>query len=92
MAGGTLTNLIDQNMRLLMNMKQVYSANEAVVKQVRTIQADGTVQETTQLNSNGGSGVMEMLMKNMMNKEKKEGELDINDVIDVNPEDIKEIN
>lgn len=91
MAGGTLTNLIDQNMRLLMNMKQVYSANEAVVKQVRTIQADGTVQETTQVNSNGGSGVMEMLMKNMMNKEKKEGELDINDVIDVNPEDIKEI-
>ena len=92
MAGGTLTNLIDQNMRLLMNMKQVYSANEAVIKQVRTVQADGTVQETTQVNSNGGSGVMEMLMKNMMNKDKKEGELDINDVIDVKPEDIKEIN
>lgn len=92
MAGGTLTNLIDQNMRLLMNMKQVYNANEAVVKQVRTIQADGTVQETTQLNSNGGSGVMEMLMKNMMNKDKKGEELDINDVIDVKPEDIKEIN
>lgn len=90
MAGGTLTNLIDQQMRLLMNIKQLNEA-QIVAKQVRTIQADGTVQETTQVNSNGGSGVMAMLMKNMMNKEKKEGELDINDIIEVNPEDIKEI-
>lgn len=87
MPDSNLTNMIDQNMRLLMNMQQVMEHQQAIVKQVRTIGADGSVQETTQVNSNAGSGVLEALMKNMMGTSDKEESLDINDVIDV--EDVK---
>lgn len=91
----TLTNLIDQNMKLLMNMKSLQHEQQAIMKQVRTINADGSMQETTQINSNGGSagGVMEALMKNIMNKNDadKKDDLDINDVIEVNPNDIVEV-
>lgn len=87
MPDSNLTSMIDQNMRLLMNMQQVMEHQQAIVKQVRTIGADGSVQETTQVNSNAGSGVLEALMKNMMGTSDKEESLDINDVIDV--EDVK---
>lgn len=89
MPDSTLTGMIDQNMRLLMNMKQVYESNQEVVRQVRTIGADGTIQETTQVNSNAGSGVMEALMKNLMKKSEEAPDLDINEVIEVNPEDLE---
>ena len=91
----SLTNMIDQNMRLLMNMRTLQNEQQAIMRQVRTINADGSMQETTQINSNGGSagGVMEALMKGLLNKdEPKKDELDINDIIEVNPEDIVEVN
>lgn len=92
MPDSSLTSMIDQNMRLLMNMKDVYEAQQEVVRQVRTIGADGTIQETTQVNSNAGSGVMEALMKNLLNNNNnKENGLDINEVIEVSDVDIKDI-
>lgn len=91
MADSSLTGMIDQNMRLLMNMKQVMESQQAIVKQVRTVSADGTVQETTQVNSNAGSGVMEALMKNLMNKDSSKEELDINDVIEVSEVEIEDV-
>ena len=70
--GGTtssvLTQMIDQNMRLLQQMQEVQQAHE-VIRQTRVMRADGTMEQTTQVSSNAPGGVMEMLMKQMMNKQ-----------------------
>ena len=63
----TLTNMIDQNMRLLQQMREVQQSQE-VVRQTRVMRADGSMEQTTQVSSNAPGGVMEMLMKQMMNK------------------------
>ena len=69
--GGTsssvLTQMIDQNMRLLQQMQEVQQAHE-VIRQTRVMRSDGTMEQTTQVSSNAPGGVMEMLMKQMMNR------------------------
>lgn len=78
MPDSTLTNMIDQNMRLLQQMRDVQNSQE-VVRQTRVMRADGTMEQTTQVSSNAPGGVMEMLMKQMMNKpNSKEVEEEIN--------------
>lgn len=62
-----LTNMIDQNMRLLQQMREVQQSQE-VVRQTRVMRADGSMEQTTHVSSNAPGGVMEMLMKQMMNK------------------------
>lgn len=92
----TLTNMIDQNMRILSQMKDVYDS-QPVVRQVRTVGSDGSIQETTQVNSNAPVGVMEQLMKSMLNnsssKDSEDQDKDTTEnIVDVEPEDVNDIN
>lgn len=72
-----LTNMIDQNMRLLQQMREVQNSQE-VVRQTRVMRADGSMEQTTHVSSNAPGGVMEMLMKQMMNKSAKSDDEEIN--------------
>lgn len=49
-ADSTLTGMIDQNMRLLMNMKSVMENNQPLMSQTKTIHSDGSVSQTTTVN------------------------------------------
>ena len=63
---GNLTSMIDQNMRLMMNMKQVMQQQE-MVRQTRVVTADGTTTETVQVNSSQ-PGILERMFMNRGNK------------------------
>lgn len=59
---GNLTSMIDQNMRLMMNMKQVMQQQE-MIRQTRVVTADGTTTETVQVNSSQ-PGILERMFMN----------------------------
>lgn len=79
--GGTpdsnLTNMIDQNMRLLQQLQDFQNASE-VVRQTRVVRADGSMEQTTHVSSNAPGGLMERLMQGMMNKKASNDEEEIN--------------
>ena len=55
-----VTALIDQNTKLLQNLMKMYDSRSAtVVRQTRTMQADGTVNETMQVSNPQGGGILE---------------------------------
>lgn len=81
MPDGNLTNMIDQNMRLLMNLKQMQEAGAMqVLKKTTVINSDGSSSETVQVNSPASGGILEKLMEKSLarhqgeetEKEKKE--------------------
>ena len=67
MPTGQVSALIDQNMRLLQHMQQMntyHPSQREVVKQVKTVKADGTVETTTEVQAPtnaGGSSILDKL-------------------------------
>lgn len=76
MPDGNLTALIDQNMRLMMNMKSVMQQQE-VIRQTRIVTADGTTTETTQVNSSQPGILERMFMSNLGKNKEKSEEVDV---------------
>ena len=61
-----VTAFIDQNMRLMTMLKQMYECGSAeVLKQTRVVKADGTREETTQITNPQSGGILEKLFGNM---------------------------
>ena len=87
-ADGNLTMMINQNMNLLMSMQKIHQQQE-MIRQTRTINSDGTVTETTQINNNAQPSILERMFANMGKGSRTEEELD-RDIIEVEPKDIKE--
>lgn len=82
-----VTNFIDQNMRLMTMLKQMYEVGSPeVLRQTRVIRADGTREETTTFTNPQGGGILEKLFGNMNSEPPKE-ELEI--VAESAPEDKK---
>lgn len=85
MPSATVTQMIDQNMRLLSNLRDMYNYSPEVLKQTRTVKADGTVETTTQVNANSGPSILEKLFFSDMGKAKEEQPLE-EDVMSVKEE------
>ena len=84
-----VTALIDQNTKLLQNLMKMYDSRSAtVVRQTRTMQADGTVNETMQVSNPQGGGILEKLFANMHSK--SEDKSSDEDVIEVESKEITE--
>lgn len=59
-----VTDLINQNMRLMSQIQTMQDASNAtVLKQTREVRADGTVSETTAVTNPHGGGIIEQLFK-----------------------------
>lgn len=73
MPDANLSAMIDQNMRLLINLKQLYDATTPeVLKHTKVVRADGTVEEVTTVNTNPQSGgILEKLFFGGNNSGKK---------------------
>lgn len=68
---GQVTAFIDQNMRLMMNLKQLYEfGSPEVLRQTRIVRADGSREETTQITNPQGGGILEKLFGNLTEKPK----------------------
>ena len=81
---GILTQMLDQNMRLLMTMKQMYDhGNDEVLKHTKTVRADGTVEESTQVTNPQGGGILEKLFSMSASKNEEEKEEKNPNIIDV---------
>ena len=82
----SLTAMIDQNMKLLMTIKQLHeNRNMIVASQKRVIREDGS-EETTMTITNPSGGILERLFMSSSNSEEKEERKDVtpkDDVIDV---------
>lgn len=84
-----VTALIDQNTKLLQNLMKMYDSRSAtVVRQTRTMQADGTVNETMQVSNPQGGGILEKLFANMHSK--SEDKSSDEDVIEVESKEATE--
>ena len=81
-----VTAFIDQNMRLMTMLKQMYECGSAeVLKQTRVVKADGTREETTQITNPQSGGILEKLFGNMTGAP-KENEPEVKDApINKNP-------
>jgi hypothetical protein len=64
MPDGNVTNFIDQNVKLLTTLKTMYKNDSELMKHTRTINADGSMQETTSIKQ-GGGGIIEQMLKSM---------------------------
>lgn len=65
-----VTSFIDQNMRLMTTLKQMYeSGSQEVLRQTRVVRADGTKEETTQITNPQSGGILERLFGGMSSKE-----------------------
>ena len=61
-----VTAFIDQNMRLMTMLKQMYEFGSAeVLKQTKVVRADGTREETTQITNPQSGGILEKLFSGM---------------------------
>ena len=61
-----VTAFIDQNMRLMNMLKQMYEfGSPEVLRQTRIVRADGTKEETTQITNPQGGGILEKLFGNL---------------------------
>lgn len=85
MPDGSLTQMIDQNMRLLSNMKDLYNNSGELMRQTRRVNADGSVEETTSIN-NQGSGILEQLFAKNVKRNEEEVDRDPNDGVVVEVE------
>ena len=66
-----VTGFIEQNMRLMMNLKQLYEfGSPEVLRQTRIVRADGSREETTQITNPQGGGILERLFGNLTEKPK----------------------
>ena len=78
-----VSTLIDQNTRLLSNLKQMYEfGSPEVLRQTRIVRADGTKEETTQITNPQSGGILEKLFGGMASNDSKD---DIVEVVDSEP-------
>ncbi|MBO8161101.1 MAG: hypothetical protein H0Z24_05645 [Thermosipho sp. (in: Bacteria)] len=69
MPDGNLTAMIDQNMRLLKLLKDMYQyGNPEVLKQTKIKRADGTEETIVQVSNPRGGGILEKLFSQTVNK------------------------
>lgn len=79
----SLTAMIDQNMKLLMTIKQLHeNRNMIVASQKRVIREDGS-EETTMTITNPSGGILERLFMSSSNSEEKEERKDVTPKYDV---------
>jgi hypothetical protein len=85
MADPTLTGMIDQNLNILMKMKQLQEARSNIVAQQRMIMNSDGSQETTTTINNPGGGILEKLFGGGNSSEEKRERKVVNEdeVIDV---------
>lgn len=68
-----VTAFIDQNMRLMSMLKQMYESGSAeVLKQTRIVRADGSQEETTQITNPQSGGILERIFGNMTSSPPRE--------------------
>lgn len=66
-----VTGFIDQNMRLMTMLKQMYEfGSPEVLRQTRIVRADGSREETTQITNPQGGGILERLFGNLTEPKK----------------------
>ena len=67
------TSLMDQNIRYMNMLKQMYeSSNAEVLRQSRVVRSDGSFEETTQVTNPQSGGILEKLFGNMNDPIKKQ--------------------
>ena len=67
-----VSSMIQQNMNLLNAMNNLYAqSGKNIAQYTKTVKADGSVEETAQVNSKGGSSILDKLFSSM-NKGKEE--------------------
>ena len=92
---GNLTGMIDQNMRLLANLKQMYEyGSPEVLRKTTTLRADGSMQETIQATNPQEGGILEKLFSmqtkpHEMGEENKRADVVEEDIVEV--EDYEEV-
>ena len=70
-----VTSLIDQNMRIMDNIRRLYETkNTTVVRQTRAVQADGTVTDTVSVHNPQSGGILEQLFNRKAKEDKKQPE------------------
>ena len=101
---GNLTGMIDQNMRLLANLKQMYEyGSPEVLRKTTVMRADGSSEETTQITNPQEGGILERLFSMQTKPHEMEDEEDgrnkpredivdeEEDIIEVEEYDIEEV-
>jgi hypothetical protein len=74
-----VTGFIDQNMKLMMALKQLYENGSAeVLRQTKIVRADGTQEETTQITNPRSNGILEKMFAGYSNSKKE-------DIVDERP-------
>lgn len=93
---GTLTAMIDQNIRLLTTLKNLYdNSSSQILRQTTTLKADGSCEQETKVTNPQQGSIIEQLFKNRLGKDsfepepepKKEVENSVisnKDIIDIN--------
>ncbi len=62
MPDGNLTGMIDQNMRLLQTLKQLYdNGSPEILRHTKVVRADGSREESTSISNPQGGGLLEKL-------------------------------
>ncbi len=75
-----VTAFIEQNMRLMNSLKQMYEAGSPeVLRQTRIVRADGSQEETTQITNPQSGGILEKLFSNMSSKGNAEEVVEVNE-------------
>lgn len=73
-----VTAFIDQNMRLMTMLKQMYECGSPeVLRQTRVVRADGTQEETTQITNPQSGGILERLFGNITSSSKDEEVIEV---------------
>ena len=72
-----VTAFIDQNMRLMNMLKQMYEfGSSEVLRQTRVVRADGSREETTQITNPQSGGILEKLFGNLTSPQKDDNIVD----------------
>lgn len=76
-----VTAFIDQNMRLMTMLKQMYEyGSTEVLRQTRVVRADGSQEETTQVTNPQSGGILEKLFGNLTSSPKDDNIVDADPV------------
>lgn len=76
-----VTAFIDQNMRLMAMLKQMYEfGSPEVLRQTRVVRADGSQEETTQVTNPQSGGILEKLFGNLTSSPKDDNIVDADPV------------
>jgi hypothetical protein len=77
----TLSGMIDQNMRLVNALKQLYeSGSEEVLRHTKVVRADGSTEESTSVRNPQSGGILEKLFMSKSSEPVRENEGDLVEV------------